>query len=420
MSEFEWSDQQADAINAVWDWFNAEDRAPVFRLFGFAGTGKTTVARHIGKKINGTVLFGCYTGKAASVLRKMGADAQTIHSLIYIFDGSNDPTTEVCIECERTNNFVDPNAIMWRCQNCDAPQPKSRRVRSPGDKGLRFRLNLDSIVKDAALVVIDEISMVGEPMAFDLLSFGTPVLAIGDPAQLPPVKGGAGFFMDQEPDIMLTDTKRQERDNPIISLSARVREGGQIPGGKFGETEVVWRKDIGCERTRELVLDADQVLVGLNRTRRCYNKRIRELLNFTETMPMPGEKLVCLRNDHPRGFFNGTAWRVVENKGVVKRDPELAMRTLRLVIKPWDDDDEGELHEIKLNPEVFETGKDDLACWSDHDQFTFGYALTVHKSQGSQWDKVVLFNESCRFRQRAANWLYTGVTRAAKKLTVIR
>ena len=69
--------------------------------------------------------------------------------------------------------------------------------------------------------------MVDEELGRDLLSFGKPVLVLGDPAQLPPVKGG-GFFTEAEPDIMLTEVHRQAADNPIIRMSMVVREGGRL------------------------------------------------------------------------------------------------------------------------------------------------------------------------------------------------
>ena len=54
-----------------------------------------------------------------------------------------------------------------------------------------------------------------------------------------------------------------------------------------------------------------------------------------------------------------------------------------------------------------------------YDEFDYGYVLTVHKSQGSQWDDVVLFDESFAFQDSRARWLYTGITRAAKRLSVV-
>src|SRR5215212_1240576 len=195
-----WSPQQDAAMKAVADWLRRGDR-PVFRLFGYAGTGKTTLARHIAEGVDGDVAFGAYTGKAALVLRTKGcADASTIHSLIY-------------------------------------------RSRESDEGGPQFVLNRQSQAAKAALIVIDECSMVDEELGRDLLSFGTPVLVLGDPAQLPPVKGG-GFFTTELPDVMLTEVHRQARDNPIIRLSMTVREGGRLEPGIHGESRIIRRREI--------------------------------------------------------------------------------------------------------------------------------------------------------------------------------
>src|ERR671917_687661 len=221
-----WSPQQDAALKAVSDWLRRGDQ-PVFRLFGYAGTGKTTLARHIAEGVDGAVAFGAYTGKAALVLRSKGCtDATTIHSMIY-------------------------------------------RSRESDEGGPQFVLNRQSQAARADLIVIDECSMVDEELGRDLLSFGQPVLVLGDPAQLPPVKGG-GFFTEAPPDVMLTEVHRQAKDDPIIRLSMAVREGGRLPLGNHGESRVVRRHDIDAET----VTGADQVLVGMNRTRRLYNGRI--------------------------------------------------------------------------------------------------------------------------------------------------
>ena len=119
--------------------------------------------------------------------------------------------------------------------------------------------------------------MVDEELGRDLLSFGTPVLVLGDPAQLAPVKGG-GFFTEAEPDVMLTEVHRQARDDPIIRLSMIVREGERARAtASYGESRVISPR---ATSTASAVLAADQVLVGLNKTRRAYNARIRELLGL--------------------------------------------------------------------------------------------------------------------------------------------
>jgi exodeoxyribonuclease-5 len=150
-----WSPQQDSALKSVAEWLRRGE-PQVFRLFGYAGTGKTTLARHIAEAVEGEVAFGAYTGKAALVMRSKGChDASTIHSLIY-------------------------------------------RSRESDEGGPSFVLNRQSAAAKADLIVIDECSMVDEELGRDLLSFGRPVLVLGDPAQLPPVKGG-GFFTRPSP-----------------------------------------------------------------------------------------------------------------------------------------------------------------------------------------------------------------------------
>jgi len=206
------------------------------------------------------------------------------------------------------------------------------------------------------------------------------MLVLGDPAQLPPVKGG-GFFTDAEPDVMLTEVHRQARDNPIIRMSMAVREGESLPHGTYGESRIIGKRDIDAET----VMRADQVLVGLNRTRRAYNNRIRNLMGFRDAMPAAGEKLVCLRNN-------------------VQSEEDA-----RHVVK------------VSVPQEFFDGREEELTpqMRREFDEFTYGYALTVHKAQGSQWDEVVLFDESFAFREHRSRWLYTGITRAAKRLTLV-
>ena len=264
----QFSPQQDAALKAVSKWLK-EGRSPVFRLFGYAGTGKTTLARHFAEHVDGEVLFAAFTGKAAQVLRSRGAkNAKTIHSLIYRPRGEEEVSDE-----ETGKTTVSP----------------------------MFSINRQSPLAKAALIVIDECSMVNEALGRDLMSFGTPILVLGDPAQLPPISGG-GYFTEHEPDILLTEIHRQARDNPIIDLAMQVREGREIMHGDYGAAQVIGKANVN----QELVLAADQVLVGTNRTRRRYNQRLRELKGFTQAYPQAGDKLVCLRNDPSKGLLNGS------------------------------------------------------------------------------------------------------------------
>ena len=266
-----WSPQQEAALKAVSRWLKSGDRQ-IFRLFGYAGSGKTTLARTLAENSDGETIFGAFTGKAALVLRAKGCQgARTIHSMIY------------------------------RARDTDTEEPS-------------FELNEESPAAKANLIIIDECSMVDADLGRDLLSFGKKVLVLGDPAQLPPVKGG-GYFTECEPDVMLTEVHRQAADNPIIRLSMQVREGGRLEAGRYGDTEVIYRDAIDAAR----VNGADQILVGLNKTRRAYNQRMRQLAERQGLLPEPGDKLVCLRND----FKERPAQRLALDGGdIIARPPQ--------------------------------------------------------------------------------------------------
>jgi len=159
------------------------------------------------------------------------------------------------------------------------------------------------------------------------------------------------------------------------------------------------------------------VLVGRNNTRRAYNIRMRERRGFSDPMPAAGDKLVCLRNNRKKGLFNGGLWSVKE-RGARKGGTKAGIMTMRLL-----PDDETATRGVKVSvrPECFSGGieKIDWQRRKPYDEFDYGYVLTVHKAQGSQWDDVVLFDESFAFPDARERWLYTGVTRAAKRLTVV-
>ena len=143
--------------------------------------------------------------------------------------------------------------------------------------------------------------MVDAELGRDLLSFGKPILVLGDPAQLPPVKGG-GFFTEAEPDVMLTADPSpggERSDHPPVAKSCARAARSPMANTARAASFAAPRS------TTADVLEADQVLVGVNRTRRLYNQRIRELKGMSEPLPAAGDKLVCLRNDRVKGLING-------------------------------------------------------------------------------------------------------------------
>ena len=370
----DWAPQQYAAIEKAVAWFNdwqAGKKVPqVHRIFGYAGTGKTTIAKEIARQCGavGRILYGAYTGKAALVLRSKGCfGASTIHSMIY-------------------DTEVDQDG-----------------------KPIWF-LNRGSVVKNSALVIIDECSMVGKEIGQDLLSFKVPILVLGDPAQLPP-PSGAGFFTNHAPDSMMTDIHRQGKDNPIIWMATQVREGNMLAPGQYGDSIV------SNETNIEMVDDYDQVLCGRNETRMILNSQIRAHLGMIADYPVVGDRMICLRNDRKLGIYNGTMMQV-------KRvDEERNVKDAYFWRGRMDDlDTPGSVVDVKVNKNLLNPSAPAVKDWrwlSGSQELYYGYAITAHKSQGSQWDNVLIFDESRCFRDDWNRWLYTAITRAANKVRVV-
>lgn len=361
---------QEHALGAAAKWFHKRDK-PIFRIFGYAGTGKTSIAKFFADSIDGAVQYGAFTGKAAMVMKKSGCDnASTIHSIIYKPEQS-----------EETGH-------------------------------VKFKKRPKFEMQKIKLFIIDECSMVDEDLGSDLLSYGIPVLVLGDVGQLPPVNGG-GFFTNADPDVMLEEIHRQAANNPILRLATDVREGRPIQVGDYGAARVITKDQLD----QELVAGVDQVLVGVNRTRARYNQRLRSIKGFDTPMPSPGDRLVALKNDHALGLLNGGLWEVVEIKK--RRKQAVEDGCIGMIVKSLDFGSAA--IDVRARRECF-TGTLGQVPWKElrgTQQFDFGYCLTVHKAQGSQWQNVCLFDERGAFGADAARWLYTGITRASEQLTIV-
>ncbi len=425
------SPQQDDALIAVARWLADENGPQIFRLFGYAGTGKTSLARHFGQGVDGTVLYACFTGKAAYVLRQKGCpDASTLHSLIYQSKGLSreklrdlerslvELRGELTVEFRESGSPVDPpegGEIVFTIEQEVDNHPrvldiigKIRKEREALSRPM-FTLNTDSVVKEATLLIVDEVSMLDGRMGEDLVSFGTKILVLGDPAQLPPIMGAGYFTENVTPDVMLTDIHRQAEDNPIIAMATKVRNHETLPTGAYGESLVAEK----CHINETHAQAADQILVGRNKTRHASNNRMRSLYGRSDQLPVSEDKLVCLRNDHEVGLLNGAIWFVNE-VGLVDDD--------RVFMEIRSENEEDDVLEVEAHTHHFIGNGQALPWWErkNAQEFDYGYALTVHKSQGSQWDNVLLFDESHCFRKDKWRWLYTGLTRAAERVVVVR
>jgi len=371
-----WNNQQGKALKEVDKWFNEwhttknkKSAKQIYKIFGYAGTGKTTLAKHFAENIDGDVVFAAFTGKASLVLRKNGCHgARTIHSLIY-----------------KAKVNEETGEVTWS-------------------------INKESALSDAKLLIVDECSMVDEELGKDLLSFGKPILVLGDPGQLPPVSG-AGFFTNGEPDIMLTEIHRQAKDNPIIYLATELRNGVYPDFGEYGESRIISRMS-----SRD-ALEADQILVGRNVTREDMNRKMRKLLKLNPDQPVVGDKLICLKNDKDLGIFNGGMFTL---RQIINKNKKFKTNFFHYRLDSDDEDRPPVMAKVHKSFFMDDFPVPDWKVLKGSQQMDYAYTITTHKSQGSQWENVLILDESYCFRDMWQKWLYTAVTRASEKITLVK
>ena len=388
---------QKVAFEQIVHWFNKSSNQ-YLTLGGYAGTGKTTLISHLRqyfsiepKLKNLKIAFCCFTGKATNILKQKLVNAQalphgdscsTIHRLIY------EPIAD-----------DNGNILGWRKKSC--------------------------ILAD--LIIIDEASMVDETIWNDLRSYNTKILAVGDHGQLPPIEGN--FNLMASPEIKLENIVRQAANNPIIRLSQVIREGSDI---EFGEYEgKVFKLHRGDSQTNALLhkqfsnFNEDYlVLCGFNKTRIGLNQKIRRILEFKNIEPEFGERVICLKNNYEKQIFNGMqGWiKTINKNGNHWFDAEISL----------DGEDYDYLDKIskyqfgKINSirtyNIFCQLNIDTSVWRDMgDLFDWGYALTVHKAQGSEASKVFVFEERLPMydEQMWRRWRYTAITRSSDMLYIV-
>jgi exodeoxyribonuclease-5 len=405
---------QAKAIAAIKDWFTNRTAAQqVFRVFGYAGTGKTTITRHAIAELgldtgaSDGVLYAAFTGKAALVMTRKGTPASTIHSLIYRV--SEATPAEIEKVKEEIADLKAKIASMGAAEHLFAES----QLRS-------LELRLSDIHKPR--FVLDEVSMVGDDMARDLLAFGKPILVLGDPGQLPPVRG-EGAFTQCQPDVMLTEIHRQAGESAIIRLATLARESKPIPYGKHDE--FVWkmhRLDVAPEQ----MLRGGQVICGRNATRLQLNLAMKRASGFQGIYPTgQGEKIICLKNRNDLGLVNGMFLDLIE----VKDEDEISFTA---VVTTEDGQKIGGTNGARERFRIYKGYFDDHVTpdpererrdyWKKKTiiEAVWGWAITCHKAQGSQWENVIVYDDGLgRTPEDRARWLYTAITRAERGLVLL-
>lgn len=441
------NDQQAAGLEKVAAWYPMSGQASFtepFRWFGYAGTGKTfTAARipeHLGIK---RVVFGTYTGKAASVLRRslsrygVNFPVTTIHSAIYFpttsaaakeaLEQAREELSELQETYDEAMKLADPQRTAYVIEQGWADPLELAGALSEvsesipeleaNAKRLRWEFNPDSEWSMADLIVLDEVSMVNAKLAADIEAYNVPILVLGDPAQLPPVEGG-GYYTDATPDVMLTKVERQAIEgSPIIELATRIRESQGLGIG---------RDDMRPRSLRE-AMAADMVLTWTNKRRWSMINAMRDKLGRSVGTLHPGDTIMNLVNNKEMAIFNGQIFTVTAVKGRTEHGWDLVV-----------EDEEGAGRELAVYPDGFQ-GQDaqnrakntGVGMRGQRALATYAQAITVHKAQGSEAERVYVVNETPGMismtekragrreaLEQARRWLYTAVTRARSEVTI--
>lgn len=377
------NDQQAEAVEKAVTWYKGlRDRTHRKRfhfISGYAGTGKTTVANIIAKRCVGdSVQYIAPTGKAASRLRQKGcANARTLHQFLYRVVGVTQDDEEAPI-------FVAKGSLDER----------------------------------PLLIVLDEACMVGSWDVDNLLALNIPILVLGDIGQVPPV-GAAAFFTEERVDTLLTEIMRQGKESNIIRASFFVRTGGRLPVREYEDVKV----RIGRPKMADVKAHCSEdsvMLCAYNTTRKRLNALARAAMGFSGVTPQIGEKVMCTFNQHETGVMNGEQGIVVgyEMLGIddaAKDENEgLMWMTIRSLTY-------GTEQKVFFNPLCFTEEDEEIRqmYYKKKGGYDFGWALTIHKSQGSEWDNVLMMEETLTSIPYA-KLIYTGITRAAKTLMFFR
>lgn len=391
----ELSQEQTDAFDAVMAFHKTEIQE--FVLDGYAGTGKTTLAKYLADAFGpDNVSFCAFTGKAANVLREKGcADANTLHSNLYQLISHDKEGIEL-LEKSIDESRKSGNSTLASQLSDELAERRMKHLQP------KYQLNMHSKLKDKSLVIVDEYSMLGDKLIADLRKVAKKILYIGDSFQLPPVKDECSL----KPDYKMVEIHRQALDSAIIRNSMKIRQGETLIFCQENDFDYLPKRQVAPE----LYSSVDQIIVGVNKTRMEWNKRFRQLRGIDpNSLPKKDEKLICLKNNHEAKLFNGmvgTAARDAKrkNKDFYTLDFENSSG-----LNVWIGDTEG-------------TGAKYDAYNKLHqslDRFDFGYAITAHKSQGSEFENVLVYNQPIGKGIERQRWLYTSLTRARKHCTLV-
>ena len=394
----ELNDKQKQALDISLNTYKRKERYTVISVY--AGTGKSTLVKFIVAALpninpDEDVIYTSFTGKATQVLQKKGnKNVSTLHKLLFE----------------------------------SIPKPD----------GTFFRKPVEFI--PYKIVIVDECSMVPKELLQRLIKYNVHIICLGDPGQLPPINKNEDNHLLDHPHIFLDEIMRQEAESEIINLTMDIRAGKPLTRYQGKEVQVL-NKD---ELTTGMLLWADQIICAKNETRIALNNQMRDLLGRSGG-PQDGDKVICLKNnwdiysvnDNP--LVNGTIGYLKDSFSTYINLPRQITsdgqpKKLDILTANFISDTDEDYGILNMDKQLITTGVPGLDWKTSYkmgrnwrfqdkipDQFTYGYAITCHKSQGSEWDNVLVIEEGFPFeKEEHKQWLYTAATRAAKKLVIIK
>lgn len=386
----EFTTEQQLLIKELKNWWNLKQRQ-IYVYSGKAGTGKTTIVKYFIQEIgleNRDVICCALAGKAVTVLASHGLEAKTIHSLIY-YPALVDALDEDGNQIVKANGEVKKKLIFAKKERLDY---------------------------DYKLIVVDELSMVNDELMNDLLSFGIPIIGMGDLNQLPPIFGISSYMI--HPNFVLTKIMRQAEGDPIVFLANRVLDHLPLYEGNYGRSNVIRTIDLG----RNLLTDYDITLCARNSTRDIFNDGVRyDLLGRRSRMPVIGDRVICRQNNWDRvlnGIYltNGTTGTVVDI------DEEHCTKSKIYIDFSPDYDPESAFNDVDIDrnyilssyPERKEAGL------TQSTKFEYAYMITTHLSQGSQYSSCLFIDEPFGGdRDTKQKLRYTAITRAINRIDIV-
>lgn len=381
---------QQECLKKLLKWWKEDKKTQqVFEISGAAGTGKTTIVKSLIEELNldtDEVMFMAFVGKAAMALSRTGLNAKTIHSSIYYR-----------ADVPKLNEKGEVVTYMGRIVTKPVFRKKSR---------------LNDNIK---LIVVDEAPMVNRQIGMDILSFGIPVIALGDLNQLPPIFGD--YFFLKNPDHILTEIMRQKKDNPIIYLSHEIIKGNFPKPGVYGNNVLVTKKSYIDD---EWYNRTDINICGKNKTREKINDIVRhKLIGIKRPEPVIGDKIICRQNVWDRCIYDNIYLINGMIGYITDIDVEGFNKTFMWInFRPEFIEDS--FDNIPLDYKfLFLSQKEKESYIAKGIKFEYGYAITCHLAQGSQYKKVLIHNEFLGDRNFYKKWLYTAITRAQEKAILL-